>query len=114
MAGQRIDMMEIRALIRLKQKNISNRKAAQALRVDRNIVDAYVSRFIALELSYDKLSTLNEKDLLELFTVESQTEKERYEQLAAQFDYFKKELSTLHPYQSLPWKLCTLLHYFKL
>ena len=94
MAGQRIDMMEIRALIRLKQKNLSNRKAAQALGVDRKTVDAYVGRFKALELSYDELSTLNEKDLLELFTVESQTEKERYEQLAAQFDYFKKELNT--------------------
>lgn len=93
MAGQRIDMMEIRALIRLKQKNLSNRKAAQALGVDRKTVDAYISRFKALDLSYEELSTLDEKDLLELFTVESQTEKERYEELAGEFEKLKKKLT---------------------
>jgi len=95
MAGQRIDMMEIRALIRLKQKNLSNRKAAQALGVDRKTVDAYISRFKALDLSYEELSTLDEKDLLELFTVESQTEKERYEELAVEFEKLKRSLLPL-------------------
>lgn len=71
-------MMEIRALIRLKQKNLSSRKAAQALGVDRQTVGAYLSRFKALELSYEELSTLDEKDLVELFTVKAKRKWVRY------------------------------------
>jgi transposase len=44
-------------------------------------------------LSYQDLSELEEVDLHELFTVEIQTEKARYEDLASNFEYFKKELT---------------------
>jgi DNA-binding NarL/FixJ family response regulator len=45
MAGQRIDMMELKALIRLKRDNWSNRTIARSLYVDRKTVDSYVNRF---------------------------------------------------------------------
>lgn len=92
MAGQRIDIMELRSLIALKLKGLSNRKVADLLKINRKTVDAYIGRFSALEISYEELMGLAEADLRDLFTEESQTEKERYESLTAYFPYFAKEL----------------------
>lgn len=92
MAGQRIDIMEIRTLISLKQKGWSNRKIAAHLNVNRKTVDSYVSRFNALALPAEELTNLHDAALLELFTEDSQTEKARYEVLAGYFSYFEKEL----------------------
>src|SRR5690554_3589730 len=82
MAGQRIDIMELRTLITLKRKGLSNRKAAALLNINRKTVDGYVSRFRELGLSWDELMELEEPDLRDLFTEEGQTEKERYEALS--------------------------------
>jgi Transposase and inactivated derivatives len=92
MAGQRIDIMEVRTLISLKQKGWSNRKIAAHIKVNRKTIDSYISRFKALELSCEELLQLEDVELLELFTEDSQTEKERYETLAGYFSYFEKEL----------------------
>ena len=92
MAGQRINIMEVRTLISLKQKGWSNRKIAAHIKVNRKTVDSYISRFKALELSCEELLQLQDVELLELFTEDSQTEKERYETLARYFSYFEKEL----------------------
>ncbi len=45
MAGQRINIMEIRSLIALKLKGLSNRKVADLLKINRKTVDNYTSRF---------------------------------------------------------------------
>ncbi|WP_315815557.1 hypothetical protein [Paraflavitalea speifideaquila] len=92
MAGQRINIMEVRTLISLKQMGWSNRKIAAHIKVNRKTVDSYISRFKALELSCEELLQLEDVELLELFTEDSQTEKERYETLAGYFSYFEKEL----------------------
>lgn len=92
MAGQRITIMEIRTLITLKQKGWSNRKIAAHIKVNRKTVDSYISRFKALELSCEELLQLEDVELSDLFTEDSQTEKERYETLAGYFNYFEKEL----------------------
>ena len=92
MAGQRINIMEVRTLISLKQKGWSNRKIAAHIKVNRKTVDSYISRFKALEISCEELLQLEDVELLELFTEDSQTEKERYETLAGYFNYFEKEL----------------------
>lgn len=92
MAGQRINIMEIRSLIALKLKGLSNRKVANLLKINRKTVDNYTSRFSALHLGFDELINLTEPDLRDLFTEEPQTEKQRYELLAARFSYFEKQL----------------------
>lgn len=92
MAGQRINIMEIRSLIALKLKGLSNRKVADLLKINRKTVDNYTSRFSALHLGFDELINLTEPDLRDLFTEEPQTEKQRYELLAARFSYFEKQL----------------------
>jgi transposase len=92
MAGQRIDIMELRSLVALKLKGLSNRKVAGLLKINRKTVDSYTSRFAALGLTYQELMGLEESDLRDLFVENSQTEKERYEALSVQFPYFQKEL----------------------
>lgn len=92
MAGQRINIMEVRTLISLKQKGWSNRKIADYVKVNRKTVDSYMARFKSLELTCEALLQLEDAELAELFTEDSQTEKERYETLAGHFSHFEKEL----------------------
>ena len=92
MAGQRINLMELRSLITLKLRGLSNRKVADLLNINRKTVDNYTSRFSALNLGFEELIKLTEPDLRDLFTEEPQTEKQRYELLAARFSYFEKQL----------------------
>lgn len=92
MAGQRINIMDLRSLIAFKQKGLSNRKVAALLGINRKTVDGYIRRFKELGLGYAELLTLEGKDLEELFTQNSQTEKDRYEELSGQFAYIQKEM----------------------
>lgn len=92
MAGQRIDIMELRQLIQLKRKGLSNRKVAQALGTSRNTVNSYVQAFSRQELSYKQLETLSEAELAGLFPQVDSKDHQRYEQLTAYFPEFAKEL----------------------
>lgn len=92
MAGQRITMMELNTLIRLKRDGWSNRKIARTLHIDRKTVDSYVKRFKEDNLGYEALAELGEAELQDLFVQESQIEKVRYETLSSYFSYFQKEL----------------------
>jgi hypothetical protein len=62
--------MEIRSVIALKLKGLSNRKVADLLKINRKTVDNYTSRFSALHLGFDELINLTEPDLRDLFTEE--------------------------------------------
>ena len=57
MAGQRIDIMELRTLIALKLKKFSNRKVALLL-INRKTVDGYIKRFTELGITYEELYEL--------------------------------------------------------
>ena len=92
MAGQRINLMELRSLITLKLRGLSNRKVADLLNINRKTVDSYTSRFSALNLGFEELIKLTEPDLRDLFTEEPQTEKQRYELLATRFSDIEKKL----------------------
>lgn len=92
MAGQRIDIMELRQLIQLKRKGLSNRMVAQALGVSRNTVNSYVRAFSEHELNYQQLEKLSEVELCGLFPQTDSKDTGRYEQLAAYFPTFASEL----------------------
>lgn len=93
MAGQRINIMEIRNIIAFKSKGFSNRKVAALLKINRKTVDSYLQRFNTLSLSYEAASSLSDAALLDLFTQNGQTEKDRFEQLASRFAAMAKELT---------------------
>lgn len=92
MAGQRIDIMDIKQLIQLKLKGLSNRKVAQALGVSRNTVNAYVKAFEKHGQSYQQLHALSEVELARLFSQTDTKDEQRYQQLAKYFPTFAKEL----------------------
>lgn len=93
MAGQRIELMELRQLLQLKQAGTSNRKTAELLHVSRNTVNTYVAEFKAHALNFKELLALNDKELSELFPSADYKDIDRYKQLTAHFPDFAKELT---------------------
>ncbi|MCH2451402.1 MAG: helix-turn-helix domain-containing protein [Gracilimonas sp.] len=55
--------MELRQLIQLKRKGLSNRAVAQALGVSRNTVNSYVHAFQEHKFDYEQLQELSEAEL---------------------------------------------------
>ena len=92
MAGLRINIMELRQLIRLKKEGISNRKVAELLQLSRNTVNEYVRIFEAHNLNYDELNDLDDATLSSLFPCSSEIEHHRYKVLSSYFQYFDSEL----------------------
>ena len=92
MAGQRIDIMELRQLIQLKRKGLSNRKVAKALGMSRNTVNAYVQIFTERGLDFAELEKLSEAKLAELFPSPDSRDQDRYQELAGYFPGFANEL----------------------
>lgn len=68
MAGQRINIMEIRNIIAFKIKKLSNRGIASLLQINRKTVDNYIHRIKAVGLSYDEAAALSDAELIDLFT----------------------------------------------
>lgn len=104
MAGNRIDIMEIRDLIRLKQQGFSNRKVAQLLNVSRNTVNGYVRFIEEQSLDIEQLMRKNPAELLELFPAESEVDSQRYQDLAQYFSYFERELKKRGCTQQRLWQ----------
>jgi predicted transcriptional regulator len=92
MAGKRIETMDVRQLISLKNQGLSNRKVAQLLHISRNTVNGYTTIFEQSGHSYEQLLRLDDLALKELCAPESEVSPERYEALASQFDYLLNEL----------------------
>src|SRR5690625_981201 len=92
MAGQRIDIMDLRQLIQLKSKGMSNRKVAEALGVSRNTVNDYVNTFSEHKLSYQQLGDYTDAEFAELFPSHDYKDTERYEQLIGYFPHYANEL----------------------
>jgi len=104
MAANRIGIMDIRQIIQLKIKQCSNRKIADLTGIHRNSVNAYVKLIEASSISYKQLSNYSDTDLLELFPSTKTTDKIRYEQLSAQFEYYRKELKKTGCTKLTLWK----------
>jgi transposase len=125
MAGQRLDIMDIRQLIKLKEKGMSNRKVALALGISRNTVNTYVNTFSDLELNFQQLEKLTETELVAIFPQADYKDPVRYEKLSALFPYIEEELSkpgaTLqnlwkdyHENNPLAYAYTQFVHYYQL
>jgi transposase len=93
MAAKRIDLMDIRQLLRLKLKGKSNRRIAQLLHISRNTVNSYVQRLAASDHSLAQLLLLDDNQLQELFPAPATTDTDLYEQLCGYFPTYQKELA---------------------
>lgn len=104
MATKRIDIMDIRQLLQLKNKGLSNRKAARTIGLHRNSVNHYVRLFTASGQSYDSLLLNSDEVLLELFPTPSGKDKKKYEELSSYFSYFQMELKKPGCTRQILWK----------
>ena len=92
MAAKRIGIMDIRQLLQLKIKGLSNRKIAEFIGIHRNSVNQYVRLLEACDKPYDVLQGLSDLELSSLFPSSGTIDKNRYEALSACFEAFRKEL----------------------
>ena len=93
MPAKRIDIMDLRQLILLKQKGKSNRQAAKFLHISRNTVNDYVQYLTALEYSWQELLAMDDATLEGLFPTRANHDQVLYEQFCAYFPYYHKELT---------------------
>lgn len=104
MAANRIEIMQIRQIIRLRQSGISNREIADLIGIHRNSVNEYVRLLKACKQDLAALSALSDHELAILFPSTGTTNKDRYESLNSQFEYFRKELKKAGCTREILWK----------
>lgn len=93
MAAKRKDIMDIRQILQLKSKGLSNRKVATMLGISRNTINEYISFLKSLDKSYDALLGLDDGALEGLFPGQDHRDMVRYEALHCKFDDYRKELT---------------------
>lgn len=105
MANKRINMLEIKQIIQLKLKGVSNREISRRLFVNRKTVDEYVRHFKGLEASYEELSGYTESQLQEIFPrITKQPDKKTYEQLKDLLPNLEKESKAIGATTLELWK----------
>ena len=92
MAASQIDIMRLKQLLLLKSKNVSNRKIAFTIGVDRNTVNDYVKRLEASGHTFSDLLKLEEGELQNLFPSKEALDKDRYSALHDLFPNYLNEL----------------------
>lgn len=92
MAAKKVDIMELRQLLLLKEKGESNRCCEKLLSIHRNTINHYVRMFRASGLSYAHLLKYDNKALTELFPARVTLNTARYSILSGYFSYFEREL----------------------
>ena len=90
MAGNRIELMDLKQIISLKKKGYSNRKIANLLGINRNTINGYIQQFETEGWSYNELLKLPDKELSELYSPRSEKHIARFEELAKEFEWMSK------------------------
>lgn len=93
MPAKRIDIMDLRQLILLKQKGKSNRKIAKLLHAGRTTVNNYVQYLSSLDYTWQELLAMDDASLEGLFPTKSSQDLVLYEQLCSYFPCYQKELT---------------------
>ncbi len=104
MAAKKVDIMEIRQLLLLKDKSESNRSCEKLLSIHRNTINHYVRMFKASGLTYALLLENDDKSLEDMFPIREMINTERYRVLSSYFTYFEKELKKPGCTREILWK----------
>jgi len=92
MSNKRIEMVNIKHLLRLKLEGHSNRSIGKQLAVNRKTIDKYVQFFNQRQESYEELLGMGEAELFALFPEKTNKATGKYEVLSKQFSYYEREL----------------------
>ena len=92
MANKRIDMLEIKQIIQLNLKGVSNREISRRIHVNRKTVDQYVQYLKSLGISFKELSNYTEAQLQDLFPSSiKEPDNKKYQQLKDLLPTLEKE-----------------------
>lgn len=92
MANKRIDMLNIKQLLRLYTQGVSKLQISKQLGISRNTAKKYISLFHEHQLTYDELIELSDEDLDDLFETTPTDIRDK--------DIIRKQLESLFPYIS--------------
>lgn len=92
MAAKKVDIMELKQLLQLKEQGESNRSCEKMLGIHRNTINHYVRLFRASGSSYRVLLDHDDKALMEMFPAKETLNTARYSILSGYFTYFEGEL----------------------
>ncbi|NME73013.1 IS21 family transposase, partial [Flammeovirga aprica] len=104
MAGQRIEIMDIRQLIQFKTQNYSNRKIAKTLDIHRNTVNTYVKDLEGVPYTYQALLKLSDQELSSLFTPLNEKQFDRYSHLMEQMPSLRNKMKLVGATLENVWK----------
>ncbi|MEE6130405.1 IS21 family transposase [Chryseobacterium arthrosphaerae] len=103
MANKRIDMLNIKQLLRLYTQGVSKLQISKQLGISRNTAKKYISLFHEHQLTYDELIELSDEDLDDLFETPPTDIRDK--------DSIKKQLESLFPYISKELKRVGVTRY---
>lgn len=107
MANKRIDMLNIKQLLRLYTQGVSKIKISTQLGISRNTAKKYIGIFHEHRLTYEELLELSDDDLLDLFDappIDQKDNSSNKKQLDALFPYISKELKRVGVTRYLLWE----------
>ena len=90
MSKRRIEMLDIKHLLRLKQKGRSNRKIGETLGIHRNTINTYINQFKATGKNCSELLKLPDPELLALVSPPDVELSSRYKYLLEKFSDYER------------------------
>ena len=104
MSKRRIEMLDIKHLLRLKQKGRSNRKIGETLGIHRNTINTYINQFKATGKNCSELLKLPDPELLALVSPPDVELSSRYKYLLEKFSDYERELKKVGVTMQVLWE----------
>ncbi len=93
MAGQTINMAQVKQIIRLRSNGVALQSIAKAVNISRNTVKKYLRLIEVKQLQYEALMEMDDMALDALIQDPDLQDEARYQTLSQLFPYFEKELT---------------------
>ena len=104
MPRRRIEMIDLKHLLRLKEQGRSNREIGEILAIHRNTVNNYVQHFDSIGKPYSELYSLTNSDLHQLLSPKKSVPCARYEALQKLLPKYERELKKVGATKQLIWE----------
>lgn len=104
MSKRRIEMLDIKHLLRLKKQGRSNRQIGDVLGIHRNTVNSYITQFKTTGKTYSELYGLEDSALLALINPPEVELSARYKCLLEQFSGYERELKKVGATMQTLWE----------
>ncbi|QBK75206.1 IS21 family transposase [Myroides odoratimimus] len=110
MANKKIDMLQLKQLLRLYTQGVSKLQISSQLGLSRNTVKKYIPLFTTSKFTYEEIKELNDTDIEDLFDTKELDSDEKEAILYKYFPYFTKELLKTGVTRHILWQEYLLKH----